>query len=110
MDKHFEKVFFSLLFAVGFAFGTVTTESILAGHELKHTQNVKCIGSQKIEGMKMKNGSDGVVYWMQRPNKEVFGMVFDNPAAMPQGVPLHDVVYSDVSSNGVLHFVKAQVQ
>lgn len=75
-------------------------------HEIKHTQVVKCVGQQKIEGLK---GPYPTIYWMERPNKEVFGMLFNNAAAIPPNMQLHDISYQDVDEN-TLHFVKAQIQ
>lgn len=72
-------------------------------HPIKHTQVVTCVGTSTIPGFKY------TVYYMERPNKEVFTMMFDNPVAIPPNTKLKDVAYTDVDAQ-TLHFVKAQIQ
>lgn len=69
----------------------------------KHTQKVICVGNSTIPGFKY------TVFYMERPNKEVFTMMFDNAAAIPPNTQLKDVAYTDVDQY-TLHFVKAQIQ
>lgn len=89
---------FKKLMIVLFAVGMVG-----CGKQVKHTQVVTCVGSSTIPGFKY------TVFYMERPNKEVFTMMFDNPAAIPPNAKLKDVVYTDVDANTV-HFIKAQIQ
>lgn len=93
-----------LVLALGLSIGANAAQvGIHFIHPVKHTQVVTCVGSQKIEGEKY------VTYYMERPNKEIFSMTFDNPAAIPPSRPLRDIVYTDAGGD-LRHFIKAQAQ